>query len=92
MADGDIFKFKNGDNVRDVVTGFTGVIMGRTQWLNGCVRYCVQSKVLKDGAPNDFNFDEEQLELTGAARIIINKPVPTGGPRPDATRGHTSKR
>jgi hypothetical protein len=35
----NIFKFDVGVKVTDSITGFTGVIMARTEYLTGCNRY-----------------------------------------------------
>lgn len=73
------FKFKLGDRVKDSITGYTGVITRRTQWLNNCNTYGVQAIVLKDGLPMDAQaFDEMQL-------LLVDKDVATpyrntGGP------------
>ncbi len=53
-----------GDKVKDKVTGFTGIAIGRTTWLHGCDRYVVQPIVGKDGKlPENQVFDELQLEV-----------------------------
>lgn len=59
---------KLGDIVRDTLTGFTGVIVIRSEYLNGCYRMGVQpSKLDKDGkVPESIYFDVEQLELVKA--------------------------
>jgi len=55
---------KLGNVVRDKITGFTGVVVCRSEWLNGCVRVAVQPKELKDGVPiKECAFDEDQLEV-----------------------------
>ena len=57
------FKY-NSDEVTDIITGFTGIVVGKTEWLNGCIRYGIQSKTLKDGLPVDIQwFDSPQLVL-----------------------------
>ena len=57
------FKFELEDEVKDKVTGFEGVVVVRTQWLNGCNTYGVQSKKLHEGKPVERqHFDEPQLE------------------------------
>lgn len=78
-----------GDEVRDVVTGYQGIIVTRSEFLNKCVRHAVQSQELKDGKPVDSQyFDEEQLEIVTAQKIRSPKVVQTGGPRdvPSAVR------
>jgi len=69
-----------GDKVRDVVTGLTGIAVGRTQYLQGCARIAVQPQELKDGKPVEASwFDEPQLEVVevGAIKPKGEKP---GGP------------
>lgn len=82
-----IFKFNLGDEVKDIITGFRGVIDSRTQWLNGCTRYGVQpSKLTKDGNVQDARaFDEQQLQLVKAARIAVTPlaAAKPGGPMRD---------
>lgn len=75
-----------GDKVRDRVTGLTGIITARTEWINGCIRMLVQPQELKDGKPVDASsFDIEELELVTAG-VIVPKPEErrTNGPMPSA--------
>jgi hypothetical protein len=82
-----------GDKVKDKVTGFTGIVAGRTTFLHGCVRCGVQCDELKDGKPLDVIwFDEPQLKLV-KADAVCEGDHDTGGPcpstpqrRPDAQR------
>jgi hypothetical protein len=34
-----MFKYELGVELQDAVTGFKGIVMGRTDYLNGCQRY-----------------------------------------------------
>lgn len=78
----DIFKFNLRDKVKDTVTGFVGVIVSRTEWTNGCIRYQVQPPVDKEGkVPDSVNFDENDLLLIAAHKPVAAKPL--GGPRKD---------
>ncbi len=53
-----------GWRVKDKVSGFTGVAIARTEWLNGCIRISVGPEKLHDEKPIDDQwFDEGQLEL-----------------------------
>jgi hypothetical protein len=76
------FRFNNGDTVKDTITGFSGVVVHRTEYLNGCIRYGVQPTKLKDGKTIESEmFDEQQLAL------VKGKTAPkikerTGGDRP----------
>jgi hypothetical protein len=75
-----MFKFTNGDTVKDTITGFSGVIVHRTEYLNGCIRYGVQPKKLKDGKTIESEmFDEQQLSLVSGVKK--NEPKRTGGDR-----------
>ena len=81
-------KFNLGDKVKDAITGFSGIIIGRTEWLNRCVRYGIQSEKLtkENKLPESQWIDEEQLLLVKAGVIKVDKPVRTGGPKPAPTR------
>jgi hypothetical protein len=83
-----------GDEAKDTVTGFTGIVMCRTEWINGCVRTSLQSRVLKDDKVTEMQtFDEMQLELVSSGVVPVGgqrlrEPIGphTGGPRPEPTR------
>ncbi len=83
----ETFKFDLGDKVKDRVTGFTGIVMARTEWFNGCVRYQLQrDKIGKDGKlPDTEPFDEQQLDLLVHSKIKPARETEarTGGPRKD---------
>jgi hypothetical protein len=66
--------------VKDTLSSFEGVAIGRLEYLFGCVRISVQSPELKDGKPIDpIWFDEGQLV---EVRQEVPEPVVnTGGPR-----------
>lgn len=73
------FKFSLGDVVKDSITGFTGVVIHRTQWLNMCNNYGVKSRELKDGMPQEsVGFDEPQLSLVEEGAVPSSRD--TGGP------------
>ena len=53
-----------GDQVKDKVTGFVGIAVARTEFLNGCVQYSVAPKVGKDNKiPEELGIDEQSLVL-----------------------------
>ena len=57
-----------GQRVRDTVSGFQGICINRTEWLNGCVRIGIQPEETRDGKALDSSvFDEEQVEVVDAA-------------------------
>lgn len=76
-----------GDEARDTVSGFAGVCVARTEWLNGCWRMTLQPKALdKDGKPCEAQtFDDFQLEVTTPRRQPVGSKE-TGGPRDEPWR------
>ena len=73
------FLFDLGSMVKDRITGFTGMVTHRSQWLNNCNTYGVKPIDLKDGVPREaVGFDEPQLELVSASVYEPNQS--TGGP------------
>lgn len=74
-----------GDEVRDVITGFTGVVTGITRWQHGCTRCVVSPRTLKDGVPAPTHvFDEPQLDVIsrGALSWEPVRKMPEGHPLP----------
>ena len=73
-----------GDKVKDLVTGFAGIAVAKTEWLHGCVRIMVQPDTLdKDGKPQEMiSFDEPQLEIITAKKVPFGS-RDSGGPRPE---------
>lgn len=80
-----------GDQVKDKVTGFKGIVTATTLFLNGCVRCAVQPPMGKDGKiPDSQYFDEPQLEILKKAKVKAENTtlhedaaearVKTGGP------------
>jgi hypothetical protein len=77
------FKFGLGDEVKDSITGFKGIVTARTQWLHGCNVYRVQPQDLKDGKRLEVDhFDEPQLEVV--EEEVHKEHRKTGGPAHEA--------
>ena len=76
-----------GDKAKDTVSGFTGVCVARTEWLNGCWRMTLQPQALdKDGKPCEAQtFDDFQLEVTKPKVQLVGSKK-TGGPRDGPAR------
>lgn len=86
-----------GDDAKDGITGFRGIVVADTTWLNGCRRLVLQpTKLDKDGKPRPSEtFDVEQLVLVkrgerGKSRVEA-PPRKVGGPNP-APVGHAVPR
>lgn len=55
-----------GQRVRDRVTGFEGVVIGRTEFLYATPRVWVDPGLMNDGKPIEASwFDEPRVEPTG---------------------------
>lgn len=80
------FKHEFGTLVRDNVTGWEGKITGRYQFINGCIRYGLET--LKDGKHEEMSFDEDRLEVV-EEKVSPVRLKRTGGPRatPSARAG-----
>lgn len=76
---------KLGQKVKDKITGFTGIAIGKAEYLTGCNQYGVQPPMGKDGKVEAASwFDEGRLVKVGVG--ISAKEVTTeknGGPRND---------
>ena len=83
------YAFELGQFVKDKVTGFTGIVIGRSNHISGCDTFGVQPATLKDGAPQDCKwFDEPRLQATGKSMDIVDTRAKRTGADsvPQATR------
>ena len=81
-------EIKLGVEAKDKVTGFKGTIIGKAEYLYGCIQYALKPKVDKEGKPVDSCwFDEGRIEIIGkgitAEEVAGEK---DGGPNEDAPR------
>ena len=84
----EAFLYKLGSVAKDAVTGFSGIIVNRTQWLHNCNVYAIQPTELKaDGSKRDLGyFDEPQIVLGEeyCGEVVVPQPQPEkrrpGGP------------
>lgn len=64
MSDRDPIEL--GMRVRDPITGFTGIAVGRATWLTGCDRVAIRGEVDENAAndrPDLYYVDEPALEI-----------------------------
>ena len=75
-----------GDKVKCIYTGFTGIVVAKTEFINGCVQYAVAPKVkTADKYPEEMSIDEDSLKVISKKQRIQPKKeeIPfsfTGGP------------
>lgn len=79
-------KFELGVTLKDKITGFQGVAMGRTEYFTDCSHYGLCSRELKDGKPVEWQwFDETRLiQMDGDEKVLKSPRIPTSGPHPNA--------
>lgn len=72
-----------GDLARDRITGFEGVVVAATKWLENCDRIMLQpQKIKSDGSPHSpQSFDLPSCELIEKGVFQQKRPL-TGGPAP----------
>lgn len=75
----EIFRLDLGQRVKDTVTGFSGVITARCEYLTGCIQYSVTAEKLENGDSRQNWFDEDRLvALKGKINLAVKK---NGGPQ-----------
>jgi hypothetical protein len=78
------FNFPLGAKAKDIVTGFSGTIVGRIQYLTGCDQYLLQPLIGKDGKiPGHEQFDENRIQLVGRTvlKLGVLPKKEVGGPQ-----------
>jgi len=71
---------KLGDKVRCKITGFTGIAVVRSEFLNGCIQWSVLSKMGKDNKmPEEIGIDEKSLEIIPTPKKKVVKKEENGG-------------
>lgn len=74
---------KLGDKVRDIVSGYEGIVIGVTHYLHGCTVCGVKSQGLHDGKPVSTQwFDMPQLKTVKKKAVKQGTRI-TGGPHRD---------
>jgi hypothetical protein len=77
---------ETGSRVSDIITGFTGIVTARTEWLYGCIRVEVTPQELHEGKPVEaLWFDEQRVRVIQPAADVPSVVV-TGGDRRDPMR------
>ncbi len=77
-------EIKLGDKVRCTLSGFVGIAVAKTEFINGCIQWSVLPKVDKGNKPvEEVGIDEKSLEVVIPPKKLIKKER-TGGPM---TRG-----
>lgn len=60
------FKFELNEELQDVITGFKGIVMVRSEYSTGCRHYGIQAPMNKEGILPSWEYiDESRLITTG---------------------------
>lgn len=71
------FKFSNGDQVKEKITGFSGTITGTCFYVTGCNQYLIAAKPKDEfSEPVSLWYDEARLNLINPS--VINSEDVTG--------------
>jgi len=79
-----------GQKVKDMITGFEGIVTAKIEYLNGCLQFYVVPKAGKPTAgeaqtfPKGKYLDFEQLKVIGKGKIKLQRRTnqqPSGGIR-----------
>ena len=73
-----MFKFLLGSTVKDIITGFEGVITGHVAYITGCQQYLLVPKGGKTERPKAEWFDEDRLKAVKVK--IVSLAVKGDGP------------
>jgi hypothetical protein len=79
----EMFKFKLGQEVKEVVTGYKGIIMVRSEYFTGCNHYGIQNKeITSEGKVKEWEyFDESRLVTTQTKEMFDREGMqPTSAP------------
>jgi hypothetical protein len=65
-----MFEIELGSRVVSKITKFEGIVVSRSEHLNGCNRYWVQPQVDKDKkVPDGAWVDEQELDVTSKPKL-----------------------
>jgi hypothetical protein len=82
------FKHELGIEAKDIVTGFSGIVISRTEHITGCNTYGITPKAI-DGKTLDTNwFDENRVEKIGNGVIIEQHNDGAGENHPSSHKSH----
>lgn len=78
-----MFKYALGIEMKDRVTGFTGIVTGRIDYITGCNQYTLQPRVKDNGDHVEAKwFDEHRLEQVGTEQVVLDDDHTKGAGEP----------
>lgn len=70
--------FELGKEGRDKITGFTGIIIARVEYLYGCNQYGLAPKAENGELKDSHFFDEGRIEVVGSGILPEEVQAPDG--------------
>lgn len=72
----ELYAAQPGDEAKDIVTGFRGIITSRTTWLHGCDRLTITpNKLSSEGSTiKEETFDEQRIEVIKRGKVKVKLP------------------
>lgn len=71
--------FKFGQEVKDKITGFKGIVTGKCNYITGCEQYLVQPKGKEsDKKPDAVWFDVDRLDVVSKKIIELKEKTKPG--------------
>ncbi len=72
-----MFKYELGESAKDVITGFSGVIMARIEYFTGCNQYAISpTKLTIEGKKPEWEYFDENRVVAKKGKITLNKQNP----------------
>lgn len=78
------YKFALGTRLKCRVTGFTGIAVGRIEYINGCIQYGLKPVSTDGKMPDAIYIDQQQLDFVDNGIAVEQRQ--TGGEMPDAPK------
>lgn len=76
-----------GTKVKDKISGFSGIVTGRCQYLSGCNQAMVTPQVLADGKPIEpIWIDEQRLDRVDDSMLVLENGNTPGFDRAPSTK------
>lgn len=60
-----------GDEVKDKISGYTGIVLDKVEYITGCVQHSVQGE--NNITPSEMKFDEIRLEVISIKKLQLKK-------------------
>lgn len=66
-------KIELGDTVQCIYTGFKGIAVARTEFVNGCIQFTIAAKFNPKELISDMEVDSESLKIVKKGKRIIEE-------------------